>query len=60
MSKKKTITLKIEEELLEKVMTVVKAKFPLRSIDSWAEGTREALYSFLNENQEIINKASVK
>ena len=46
------ITLQLDRDLIEKVKEIAQNKFPLRKINSYAEGTREALIEFVKKNQK--------
>lgn len=50
------ITLKIDQELLEKVKIIAQNKNPLRKIDSYAEAVRESLIDFVNKNKKILEE----
>jgi len=52
----KEISLKIDQDLLNKVKAITQNKFPLRKILTYAEATREALIEFVKKNQRLINK----
>lgn len=51
---KKLVHLKIEENLVEKVVKIVKAKNPLRRIKTRSKAIQEALIAFVLENQEFL------
>jgi len=53
---KMSITLKIDQKLLDEVKTIADNKFPLRNISSYAEATREALIEFIKKNQRYSKK----
>jgi len=48
----KTITLKLEKELLKQVKSLARKKYPLRNIDKYAKAAREVLIEFVRKNQE--------
>lgn len=50
---KLSITLKIDQKLLDEVKIIAEHKFPLRNITSYAEATREALIEFVKKNQKF-------
>lgn len=52
----KLITLKIEQSLLEKIRKIAKKKFPHRSIEFYAEATREILIDVVRKNKKILNQ----
>jgi len=51
-----SITLKIDQELLNEVRTIAQNKFPLRNITFYAEAVREALIDFVKRNKNYYNK----
>ena len=50
------ITLQLDRDLIEKVKEIAQSKYPLRKINSYAEGTREALIEFVKRNQKYAKK----
>lgn len=49
-------SVQLDKELLENILEIVKNKFPLRKINTYAEATREALYEFIKKNRRYENK----
>lgn len=47
----KTVTLKLEKELMKQVKFHARKKYPLRNIDKYAKAAREVLIEFVNENK---------
>lgn len=52
------ITLKIDQDLMDKIKTITQKKHPLRKIDTYAVATREALFEYVEKNRKFL-KASI-
>lgn len=53
------ITLKIDQDLLDKVKKITQKKHPLRKISTYAEATRESLIEFIEKNKKLLEKAKI-